>query len=209
MSWKPSTRYFARSWLPFENIIGHVVPHGESYSIHRFMRDKETGYAPSHYFVYQFNPLSKVFIDEITETADITKCDFEMEVVSPLNYNLSGYDKVGAMLFFENNRGWWTGSIMDEYDAMKLWKNRFGPTIIQVAAGVIASFKWLCNNPDKGNKWAENLDTDFILKYASPYMGRFWSDFVDLNNTHCKDCYKFESFLCDKNDKNVIPRTRF
>ena len=36
-----------------------------------------------------------------------------MEVAHPYNYTIEGYDKVGAMLIFNKNRGWWTGSIMD------------------------------------------------------------------------------------------------
>lgn len=146
--------------------------------------------------------MAKIFIREIEDKADISDCKYPMEVISPLNFNMSGYDKVGSMLFFENNRGWWSGSIMDEYDAMILFKNKYGPTILQVAAGVISCFKWLCNNPNSGNKWAENLDTESIIKDSIPYLGRVWSDFVDLTQTHVKDCYKFESFLTENPNKN-------
>lgn len=41
-----------------------------------------------------------------------------MEVIHPMNHkSLNGWDKVGAMIIMNNNRGWWTGSIMDEIDA--------------------------------------------------------------------------------------------
>jgi homospermidine synthase len=108
---------------------------------------------------------------------------------------MQGYDKVGAMLIFKNNRGWWHGSIMDEYDSSKHFENKFGPTVLQVGGGVYSAFLWMLQNPRVGNKWAENLDTEFIIKNASPYLGRIWSNYVDLNKTHLQDCYKLESFL--------------
>jgi len=41
-----------------------------------------------------------------------------MEVIHPVNHpTLRGVDKVGAMIIMNNNRGWWTGSIMDEVDS--------------------------------------------------------------------------------------------
>lgn len=39
------------------------------------------------------------------------------EVMHPMNYpDLRGADKVGAFLIMNNNRGWWTGSMMDDVD---------------------------------------------------------------------------------------------
>jgi len=40
-----------------------------------------------------------------------------MEVLHPMNHDLHGYDRVGAMLIYKKNRGWWSGSIMDEFDS--------------------------------------------------------------------------------------------
>lgn len=128
----------------------------------------------------------------------LQKCIPECEVIDPSNYQLHGYDKVGAMMIFKNNRGWWSGTIMDEFDAAHLFDHKFGPTVIQVASGLYSSFVWLLNNPNSGNKWAENLDSDFILEHAKPYLGRLWSNYVDLSKTHIKDCHKFESFITKK-----------
>ena len=159
------------------------------------MSDKETGYSPSQYYVYDFNPYAKEFVAGIPETADVNTCNPEMEVLNPNKHKMHGYDKVGALLLFNKNRGWWSGTIMDEYDSGMLLNGQFGPTSLQVAGGVYSAFLWMCLNPNSGNKWAEELDTDFILKESGPYLGRIWSDYVDLSQTHIKDCYKFESFL--------------
>ena len=121
-----------------------------------------------------------------------------MEVLHPMNHDLHGYDRVGAMLIYKKNRGWWSGSIMDEFDSSLLLESKYGPTVLQVVGGVYSCFLWMINNPNSGNKWAENLDTDFILDVSKEYLGRIYSQYVDLEKTHLKDCYKFESFLVKK-----------
>lgn len=36
---------------------------------------------------------------------------------------LSGYDIVGSLLLMKNNRGWWTGSVMDDIDCRGLFNH--------------------------------------------------------------------------------------
>lgn len=195
MSKKPSYKYLAKSWVPFQNIEGCLIPHGEAYTLRKFFYDEETGYAPSQYYVYSLNPYAREFFNSIPEDAILQNLDPEWEVIHPLNHDLHGYDKVGALLIFRNNRGWWSGTIMDEHDAAEHFDKKFGPTVLQVAAGVYAAFSWMIQNPNAGNKWAEHLDSDYVLNIARPYLGRVWSNYIDLSTTHLKDCYKFESFL--------------
>lgn len=198
MSRTPSKNFWAKSWVPFRDIEGCLIPHGEAYTIREFFSDKETGYAPSQYYVYDFNPYAKEFINNLPRDACLQNTNPECEVIHPMNYELHGYDKVGALLIFNNNRGWWSGTIMDEHDAAEHFNHKFGPTILQVGAGVYSAFLWMLKNQKCGNKWAEQLDSDFILENAKPFLGRVWSNYVDLNSTHIKDCYKFESFLTKK-----------
>jgi homospermidine synthase len=175
-----------------------LIPHGEAVSISEFFSDKETGYSPSQYYVYDINPHAHEFISNLNKKATLQDVDPEMEVIQPLKYEIKGYDIVGALLIFDNNRGWWAGTIMDQYDSSYLFDYKFGPTVLQVGGGVFGAFVWMCQNPLKGNKWAENLDSEFILEIAKPFLGRVYSDFVDLSKTHIKDCKKFESFIAKK-----------
>ena len=198
MSWTPSNHFWAKSWVPNQNIEGCLIPHGEAYTIRNFLSDKETGYAPSQYYVYDFNPYAKEFINTLPKTADLQSTNPDWEVIHPMNHKLHGCDKIGALLIFKNNRGWWSGSIMDENDAKKLFDHKFGPTVLQVAGAVFSAFLWMLENPNSGNKWAEHLDSEFILKNAEKYLGQVYSEYVDLNETHIKDCFKFESFLTKK-----------
>lgn len=195
MSKAPSNKYWAKSWVPFRNIEGCLIPHGEAYTIREFFSDKITGYAPSQYYVYDFNPYAKEFIKNLPEDSILQNTNPEWEVIHPMNYDLHGYDRVGALLIFNNNRGWWSGTIMDEHDAAQHFDRKFGPTVLQVSGGVYSAFLWMLENPNAGNKWAEHIDSDYILDKARPYMGRVWSNYIDLSATHLNNCYKFESFL--------------
>jgi homospermidine synthase len=187
-----------KSWVPFENIEGTFIPHGEAITIGTFLSDQETGYAPSQYYVYSINPYAKTFVDNMPPDSNLQNCNPDMEVIHPSKYHIKGYDRVGALLICNKNRGWWSGTIMDEVDSSVHFNGKFGPTVLQVAAGVYSGFLWLLKNPNVGCKYAEELDTDFIFKYAEPYLGRVYSNYVDLTKTCVKDCYKFDSFIVRK-----------
>ena len=202
-SWGPAYLHSAKSWNPFENIIGTIAPHGEAYSLHSFFSDKETGYAPSQYFVYDCNKYTKEFINNLSGIETVQTIDPEMEVLHNPENKLHGCNKVGSLLIFNKNRGWWCGSIMDEFDAALHMNHEFNPTVIQVAAGAYSGMIYMSQYPNDGNKWSEDIDTEFIIKHSSPYLGRLMSDYVDLRKTHIKDCYKFESFLCPSTYKRM------
>lgn len=131
-----------------------------------------------------------------------------MEILHNQNNKLKGYNKVGALLIFSKNRAWWCGSIFDEFDASMICNHKYNPTVIQVAAGAFSGMLWLANNPNAGNKFSEDLDTDFIIEKAKPYLGRILSDFVDLSQTDIMDCFKFESFLNKQTFKKMVKRSK-
>lgn len=67
---------------------------------------------------------------------------------------------------------------------------KFGPTVIQVAAGVYAGVIWAMHNPNAGCKWPEDLNLDPIINSAKPLIGDFVSTRVDLSKTLLKNCEK-------------------
>lgn len=79
---------------------------------------------------------------------------------------------------------------MDDVDASQLFDHKFGPTVLQVAAGLYGGFMWASQNPKAGCRYPENLDTDFMIETAKPYIGRLVSTLVDLKTTSIKDCHK-------------------
>ena len=85
---------------------------------------------------------------------------------------------------------------MDDVDSKDLFNWKFGPTVLQVTAGVYSGFLWACKNPNAGVRYAEYLDNDFIINTAKPYLGRFVSTYADLSQTDVKNCHKLQDFLC-------------
>ena len=47
MSFGPSTNTWAKSMVPYEEICGVLIPHGEACSIQHYLSDPVTKYAPS------------------------------------------------------------------------------------------------------------------------------------------------------------------
>lgn len=158
----------------------------------------ETGYKPTQQYVYDINPYAKIWINNQDPKLSLENCDPPTEVIHPMNYKIWGFDKIGAFLLFEKNRGWWIGSIMDNTDSAKFFGGKYGPTVLQVAAGVFSAFIWICKNKSRGCNWPESLDTHEILDISKEYLGNFYSNYVDLTETHVKDCYKFEDFLVNQ-----------
>lgn len=104
-SWIPSTQVWANSWVPNQNIQGSLIPHGEAYTINDYLHDPETGYSPSQYYVYDYNPYAKEFIFNLPTTSTVDEVNPESEVMHPMNHpEIRGVDKVGAMLIMKNNR---------------------------------------------------------------------------------------------------------
>ena len=73
MSWKPSRFYEWKSWVPFEDIVGHLSTHGEAATLNWFFTDQATGYSPSCYFVYDSMKISKEFIKQLPEDKSMTE----------------------------------------------------------------------------------------------------------------------------------------
>lgn len=66
--------------------LGVLIPHGEAYSIQDYLRDPETGYAPSQYYVYDYNIYAKHYIQSLPASADVHNTNPEMEVIHPMNH---------------------------------------------------------------------------------------------------------------------------
>jgi homospermidine synthase len=69
---------------------------------------------------------------------------------------------------------WWCGSSLNIEDARVLAPLQ-NATTIQVAIGVVSGICWMLENPNRGVVQPEELDTEFVLKIAKPYLGTWIS----------------------------------
>lgn len=51
----------------------------------------------------------------------------------------------------------------------------FGPTVIQVMAGLLSGLSWIIDNPEMGVLFAEEMDEGYIISKAKKYLGHIYS----------------------------------
>lgn len=174
--------------VEFTHIEGRCIHHGEGLSLNRFLGSFE--YSPTLHYVYQLNPITDTLLDEFNEKQliKITEDSKKWKVLSVHEDGIQGYDNIGALFLFDENPitgvsepySFWTGSILDtDYTSNVLKDKYFGPTTIQVMAGILSGVRWMLKNKHAGIVFGEDLDDNYIIKLSKKYLGRYYSGPVD------------------------------
>jgi len=164
---------WVRSCVPDQEIVGMIVPHGESFSISKALtvhHDMKPVYRPTVHYAYM--PCN----DSILSLHELRCRNYELHPKKRILTNeiAEGRDLIGALIMGHPYKSWWTGSILSIQEARNLVPN-VNATAIQVAAGVMAAVLWVTQNPCEGLCFPEELPHEKILKYASPYLGQLVS----------------------------------
>ena len=199
---------WVRSWVPDYNILGMVVRHGEAFTISDKLtvwEGKKAVYRPTmHYaycpcdeaiaslnemrgYNYKLNANQRIMNDEITAGADI----------------------LGALIMGHGYNSWWVGSDLSIEESRRLVPHQ-NATTMQVAISVVAASMWMLENPNEGVRVPDELQHDYILGIAKPYLGRWiskasdWTPLKDRDTTFDgynkpdldkKDPWQFKNFL--------------
>jgi len=151
------------------------IPHGECITIPRFLSLPD--YSPTVQYVYRLCPQTRECLERMP-FEELLKCK-KFKVMVPSTCELEGNDRVGVLLILNNNpltgekKNWchWTGSVLgqktDKY---------FGPTVIQVATGVLCAIKYAAQNPQSGPSYSEGLPSEWVVETAKPFMGLIISE---------------------------------
>lgn len=91
---------------------------------------------------------------------------------------VSGTDELGCLLMGHDYGAWWIGSVLDINEARTLAPGQ-NATTLQVAISVIAAIAWMIENPSKGLCLPDHIDSDYILNFSMPYLGKFVNRKVD------------------------------
>jgi homospermidine synthase len=174
---------WVRSWIPYQEIIGMVIRHGEAFGISDRLtvwKDGKAIYRPTVHYAYMpchetlsslhelrarnyvLQPKLRIMSDEIT----------------------GGDDILGALLMGHKFNSWWTGSILSIDESRRLVAHQ-NATTMQVAIGVVSAAMWMIENPHKGVCLPDDLPHDYVLDISKPYLGRFVSepsDWTPLKN---------------------------
>lgn len=170
MSWCDGWHMKCVSYEPEEgDLTGVVIPHAECYSLARKLNTNKRKIT-CHY-VYSVSDSGLRTINEVDGLFGLSS-DFDINFI---NYHilesreiLDGYDSVGALIFTESGKKYWTGSILHNSEAHDPLINI---TCAQVAISIIAAIKWILNNRECGICEPEDLDVEFIIEYVKNEMG--------------------------------------
>jgi homospermidine synthase len=209
---KPSSRTMFRSYLPknidretgkteFMEIKGPAIHHGEVVSLNRFLATDT--WVPTMHYVYQMAPQTKKALHDMSEKQliDISNDTRKWKVLNMHDDQLNGTDNVGATFFLATNpitgerKPWayWCGTMLDTHYTSHVLKDKyFGPTTIQVIAGMLSAAKYVLRYPDKGLLFPEDIPESFILKHARRYLGNVFSGPIEgckIRGTTMKDLF--------------------
>lgn len=169
---------YVRSWVPTPedsgNIIGMVIPHGETYTVGaRLSLYDEKGvciYRPTVNYAYCPSDAAVASLHELRMR------NYEMQPATRVMKDdiIEGYDIAGALIMGHDYGSWWVGSVLDVHEARELVAGQ-NATTLQVGVGVVAAMQWMVKNPKEGVMVADDLPYDEVLNASLPYLGAFVS----------------------------------
>lgn len=176
--------------IQFTYIEGRCIHHGEGISLNRYIGSFE--YSPTMHYAYKLNPITDKLLDTLSQSQliDISNNPKQWKVLNVYEDKLHGYDNIGSLFIFDKNPitninepfSFWTGSILHTDYTKNILKDKyFGPTTIQVMAGILSGIRWMIKNKNSGITFGEDLDDNYIIKLSKKYLGKYYSGPVDHN----------------------------
>ncbi|KKP24398.1 MAG: Homospermidine synthase [candidate division TM6 bacterium GW2011_GWF2_28_16] len=200
-----------RSWVPSGEINGMVIRHGEAFGISDRLTvwDKNKAvYRPTVHYAYCPSDSAVISLHELRMR------QYHMQEKQRILSDdiIDGRDELGVLLMGHDFNSWWIGSLLDIHTARKLVPNQQATTL-QVAVSVVGAALWMIKNPKQGFLLPDDIDHEFILDFAIPYIVPFvsmqsdWTPLKDLNKKYLKfgskapdkkELWQFSSFIVDE-----------
>jgi len=184
---QPGAETKVRTWTPASGPInGFLITHAESLSISEYLtlkKDNKVYYRPTVHYAYHPCPDAVRSLNELVQRKYIPQTDKRIL----LHEIDDGSDELGVLLMGNKKGAYWYGSHLSIHEAKKLARHN-NATSMQVAAGVMAGVIWAIKNPDRGIVEPEDMDHEYILSLALPYLGKVggyytdWTPLQDQNN---------------------------
>lgn len=186
-------RTWTPSWGPFH---GFLISHAESISIANYLtlkKDNTIQYCPTAHYAYLPCPDAVLSLDEFAGREWHSQVDKRL-IVDDI---VSGHDELGVLLMGNKLGAYWYGSQLSTQEARQLVPYN-NATSLQVAAGVISGILWAIEHPNKGVVEPEDMDYQYHLRIAKPYLGTLKGYYTDWTPLQHRE-YLFEEKL-DTND---------
>ncbi|QDP73240.1 homospermidine synthase [Legionella israelensis] len=173
---RPGASVKVRSWTPtYGPYHGFLITHAEAISIGSYLtlNDKEY-YRPTVHYAYSPCPDAILSLDEFQGSEW-----YEQKNKRLLFDEITeGVDELGVLLMGHAKGAYWYGSTLSVHEARELVPYN-NATSLQVAAGILAGLIWAIKNPNQGIVEPEEMDYQFILDIALPYLGEVGGYYTD------------------------------
>lgn len=177
-----STR--VRTWTPLSGAFhAYLITHTESVSIADFLTLKEESkvqYRPTVHFAY--HPCE----DAVLSLQEFAGKEWQQQPEQRILFSeiVDGMDELGVLLMGNQKGAYWFGSQLTIHETRELAPYN-NATSLQVAVGALAGMIWVMENPEAGIVEPDEIDYQFILKIAAPYLGTVsghYTDWTPLND---------------------------
>lgn len=181
---QPGAETKVRTWTPDSGPThGFLITHAESLSITEYLtlkKDNQVYYRPTVHYAYHPCPDAVLSLNELVQKKYVPQK--EKRIIS--KEVVDGSDELGVLLMGNQKGAYWYGSHLSIHEAKKI-ANHNNATSLQVAAGVLSGMIWAIKNPERGIVEPEDMDHEFILSIALPYLGKvggYYTDWTPLQD---------------------------
>lgn len=180
---RPGASTRVRTWTPMAGPFhGFLITHGESISISNYltlMKGDSLYYRPTVHYAY--HPCE----DAVLSLHELAGREWQQQEMQRVMFSeiIDGIDELGVLLMGNKKGAYWFGSQLSIHEARKLIPHN-NATSLQVAISVLAGMVWAIEHPEKGITEPDEIDYQYILNIALPYLGKvsgYYTDWTPLN----------------------------
>lgn len=181
---RPGAGTKVRSWTPtFGPIHGLLITHSETITISNFLTlkdNKQVVYRPTVHYAYCACP------DALLSMMELGSTEWKEQERKRIIFNeiVHGVDELGVLLMGNAKGAYWYGSTLSVQEARTIAPYN-NATSLQVVAGVLSGMLWAIEHPNEGLVEAEDIDHEFIMNIAMPYLGKvkgYYTDWTPLQD---------------------------
>lgn len=175
---RPGATTRVRTWTPLSGPFhAFLITHTESVSIADYFTLKNADglqYRPTVHFAY--HPCE----DAVLSLYEFSGKEWKQQPNQRVMFDeiVDGIDELGVLLMGNQKGAYWFGSQLSIHEARELAPFN-NATSLQVAVGALSGMIWAMKNPNRGITEPDQMDYDFIMEIAKPYLGTVTGHYTD------------------------------
>lgn len=175
---RPGASTKVRTWTPQSGSFhAFLITHSESISISNYLTlqdDTTLHYRPTVHFAY--HPCE----DAVLSVNEFAGKEWQQQPQQRLLFDeiVDGMDELGVLLMGNQKGAYWFGSQLTIHEARQLAPNN-NATTMQVAIGTLSGIVWVMEHPQCGIVEPDEIDFQYILNIALPYLGKVCGHYTD------------------------------